>query len=135
MADLGLGLDGGQLNEIPPNATREVQIATLNDIVRRLNGLLKTQSFSDATNKRFLQGFQEGGWAGGDFGMKISLPGVDVLTARDDQLLFSWDWTTNTQIDYSDGVPRILKGTAPGDGRTGFWVSKLGQDVKHMLGG
>lgn len=131
--NLGMSLDGGSLNEIPPNASREVQIATLNDIVRRLNNLLKTQTFSDGTSKRFLQGFQSGGWPGGDFGMKISEPGVDVMTATDDQLLFSWDFTTNTQILYQDGVPRILEGTAPSDGRTGLWISDLGVDVTGVV--
>lgn len=134
MTNLGASLDGGFLNEIPPNASIQVQISTLNDIIRRLNGLLKTQSFSDSESKRFIQGFQSGGWAGGDFGMKISIPGVDVLTATEDQLLFSWDWTTNTQIDYSNGTPRILKGAATTDGRTGFWVSELDTDVREVTG-
>jgi hypothetical protein len=96
MGNLGLGLDGGFLNEIPPNASREVQIATLNDIVRRLNGLLKTQVFSDGTNKRMLFGFQAGGWKNGtkDFGIKISQEGVDVTTAPDSELIFSMDMDT-----------------------------------------
>lgn len=95
MADLGAPLNGGFLNEVPPNATREVQISTLNDIIRRLNELLKTQIFSDGSNRRMLFGFQKNGWGEGkDFGIKISEEGVDITTATDDQLIFKMDMDT-----------------------------------------
>lgn len=99
---LGNPLAGDYLNEIPPNSTNEVQIATLNDVIRRLNTLLKTQTLSDGTNKRMLLGFQANGWGSGkDFGIKISHPGVDVTQATDSQLLFSMDMETWQWFDPS----------------------------------
>lgn len=94
----GLSMDGGMLPKVPPNATREQQIAVLNDVIDRLNALLKTQVFADGTTKRMLIGYQKDGWgAGKNFGIKISQEGVDVMTARHDQLIFSmdmevWQW-------------------------------------------
>jgi len=91
----GIGLDGGFLPNVPPNASAQVQNAALNDVINRLNGLLKTQVFSDGTSKRMLFGFQKDGWGPGkDFGIKISAEGVDVSTATDDDLLFKMDMDT-----------------------------------------
>jgi hypothetical protein len=91
----GMGLDGGFLPNVPPNASAQVQNAALNDVINRLNGLLKTQVFSDGTSKRMLFGFQKDGWGPGkDFGIKISAEGVDVSTATDDDLLFKMDMDT-----------------------------------------
>ncbi|RTL04861.1 hypothetical protein EKK58_09560 [Candidatus Dependentiae bacterium] len=134
VGSLGQGLAGGYLNRLPPNATREEQIAAINDIINRLNSMLKTQAYSDGNSKRFLMGYQASGWPGGDFGMKISQPGVDVTTAENNQLLFSWDFTTNTQIFYNAGIPRIIQGAAPTDGRTGQWISEVGVDVTTVVG-
>lgn len=95
MSELGQPLDGGYLPSVPPNATNQVQIAALNDVINRLNTLLKTQVFSDGTSKRMLLGYQKDGWGvGKDFGIKISKEGVDVSTATDDQLLFKMDMET-----------------------------------------
>ena len=67
----------------------------MNDVINRLNALLKTQTFSDGTSKRMLLGYQKDGWgAGKDFGIKISMEGVDVMTASDQQLLFKMDMET-----------------------------------------
>lgn len=134
MTNLGQQMDGNYLTELPPNASLAIQLAAINDIIRRLNDLLKTQIFSDGNNKRMIFGFQANGWgAGKDFGIKISIEGVDVLTATDDQLLFkmdmdSWNW-------YNAGVPQTLIGSAPGDGRGGNWTAKPGQNVRQLLGG
>lgn len=130
----GLSLDGGTLQRVPPNASREEQIGVLNDIVDRLNNLLKSQMFSDGTNKRYINGFYKGGWPGGDFGMKISAPGHDV-TDPAAELLFYWDYTTNTQVIYNEGIPTILEGSAPDDGRAGIWQSKPGLNIITLLGG
>lgn len=91
----GASLDGGWLPNVPPNAEAQVQNAALNDVIDRLNSLLKRQIFSDGTNKRMLLGFQENGWGTGkSFGIKISADGVDVTTATDEQLIFSMDMET-----------------------------------------
>lgn len=93
--DLGVGLKGGALAPVPPNAPQQVQIAALNDVINRLNILLKTQVFADGSTKRMLFGYQKDGWGvGKDFGIKISFEGVDVTTASDSQLLFSMDMET-----------------------------------------
>lgn len=134
---MALNLDGGFLPNVPPNAGASAQNAALNDVINKLNGLLKTQAFSDGTNKRYLNGYQKGGFPGGDFGLKISFPGIDVSDATDAQLIFMWDYTTNIQyhragsaryIDTSDDN-RILTGFSPTDARPGNWISKIGEDV------
>lgn len=95
MPDFGNPMAGDYLNEVPPNAPPEVQIARLNDVIRRLNVTLKTQTLSDGTNKRMLLGFQKDGWGPGkDFGIKISQAGFDVTKATDSQLLFKMDMAT-----------------------------------------
>lgn len=133
---LGQGLSGGYLNTVPPNATREEQIAAINDIIGRLNSMLKTQIYSDGESKRFLQGYQPEGWPGGDFGMKISLPGVDVTQASDDELVFSWDFTTGTQIFYDPAVPGLdvgMQGILPNNKSGQAWA-KDGETVKGAFG-
>jgi hypothetical protein len=96
--DIGISMEGGWLNAIPPNATPQVQIKAINDVIGRLNDLLRTQVFSDGTVKRMLFGYQQNGWGPDkNFGIKVSIEGVDVTTASDEQLLFKmamdeWTW-------------------------------------------
>lgn len=131
--ELGMQMTGGTLNPLPPNASSEDQINAINDMIRRLNAQLQSQTFSDGTSKRFLNGYFAGGWPGGDFGMRISAPGNDV-TDPDAELIFSWDYTTNQQIIYNNGIPRLLRGSAPEDGRAGDWISDEGVDVTTVIG-
>lgn len=95
----GLQLQGGTLQRVPPAASLPEITAVLNDIVDRLNDQLKTQIYTDGTSKRLLIGYQKGGFEGGtaDFGIKMSIEGIDVNKATDAQLLFSmslqnWTW-------------------------------------------
>lgn len=91
----GLQLQGGTLQRVPPAASLSEITTVLNDIVDRLNEQLKTQIYSDGLSKRMIFGFQKNGWgAGKDFGIKISIEGVDVTTATDAQLLFKMDMET-----------------------------------------
>lgn len=102
MNPTGLGLDGGFLPPVPPNATQQVQIAALNDVINRLNQLLKTQTYSDGISKRMLFGYQKDGWgAGKDFGIKISQANIDVTKATDAQLIFKMDMNTWRWYDTS----------------------------------
>jgi len=97
MPDLnpGLPLQGGFLQSLAPNASKEEQTGVINDIINRLNDLLQTQVFSDGTNKRMLIGYQKNGWGPGkNFGIKISMVGIDVTLATHAQLLFSMDLAT-----------------------------------------
>lgn len=133
---LGLSMQGGTLQNVSPNASREEQMAVLNDVINRLNGMLKTTVQSDGTNKRYLQGYQANGWPGGDFGMKISIPGVDVTQATNTQLLFSWDYTTNTQIFY-DPITHLdigQQGILP-NGEGGSAWSKKNDSVSGAFAG
>lgn len=92
---LGMPLQGGELQRLAPSASKEEQTATLNNVIDHLNGLLKTQVFSDGSAKRMLLGYQKDGWGEGkDFGIKISQEGVDVTKATDEQLLFKMDMAT-----------------------------------------
>lgn len=94
---LGMQLQGGELQRVPPTATKETQMAVLNDVIDRLNGMLKAQIFSDDTNKRYVQGYAAGRWPGGDFGIAISAEGENVLDVPFEDLIFAWDFSTNQQ--------------------------------------
>lgn len=86
---------GDALPYVPPNAPTSQQIAALNRIVDRLNDMLSQVVLSDGQNRRMFIGYQQGGWGPGkDFGIKVSIPGVDVLSATDQQLLFKMDIQT-----------------------------------------
>lgn len=140
----GLNLAGGYLQPLPGAATVEQLTAALNGVINTLNQQLQTQVFSDGTNKRFLYGYQATGWPGGNFGLKISLPGFDVTTATNAQLLFSWDFTTGNQWRYGGDEyiyggtnfwydPASVKnymqeGILP-DGTGGWVVADVGNDV------
>jgi hypothetical protein len=142
MPDLGIPLSGGYLNEIPPNASREEQVSTLNDVIRRLNESLKVQSFNDGTNKRYINGYSPGRWPGGDFGLAISKPNEDVSSVEFDDLLFAWDYTTNkqyyhggTQIFYDPSTGKDIgqQGILP-DNTGGSTWAKPGNGVNEAYG-
>lgn len=124
----GLQLKGNMLQRVPPTATMPELAAVLNDVIDRLNGLNKTQVFSDGTTKRMLFGYQKDGWgAGKDFGIKISQEGVDVTQATDDQLLFkmdmeTWRWFDATGRNYVNIGKRST-------GTDGFEMAKPGEEL------
>lgn len=134
MADLGIlgqTLDGGTLNTLAPNASQEDVVASLNDIIRRLNTMLKLQVFSDGENKRMIIGYQKDGWGPGkDFGIKVSAEGYDVTTADDTQLLLSFD--LETWFYYQDGVNIGQIGKLP-NGETGEAWAKEGESVPDAI--
>ena len=105
---LGQRLDGGTLNTLSPNSSKEEMTAALNDIIIRLNTMLKLQTFSDGESRRYIQGHVVGRWPGGDFGVAISKKGDDVYTTEFNNLLFAWDFSTNKQ--YYNGGEQILTG-------------------------
>lgn len=128
-------MQGGTLQNVPGAASRDEQITALNDVINRLNSMLKSQTFSDGKNKRYINGYFPGGWPGGDFGMKISLPGYDVTTATADQLLFSWDYTTNTQIFYDPTTRKDIgiQGILPNNLGGSAWANE-NESVKDAFG-
>lgn len=126
--DNGLPLKGGMLQRVAPTATLQEIAAAQNDVIDRLNGLLKTQIFSDGTTKRMLIGYQANGWgAGKDFGIKISIAGVDVTTATNNQLLFKMDMATWRWFD-SDGRNYVNIGMRS-SGTNGFEMAKPGNTL------
>lgn len=128
----GLQMNGGTLQRIPPTATKEEQAAVLNDIVDRLNAMLKTQVFTDGVSKRMIIGFQKDGWGvGKDFGIKVSIEGVDVTTATDEELLIKFD--LETWFYYEDGLDVGQVGKLP-NGRNGEAWSKDGESVNDAFG-
>lgn len=150
MPDPGLSLQGGFIPRLPGGVSQDQLIGALNDIIDRLNNQLQGQVYSDGANKRMLIGYQLNGWgAGKSFGIKISIEGVDVNTATDDQLLFSmsvdaWTWRNNggditkqfqaqTGTDaYYDPTGRnyVNVGDRPSTGGTyGFEMAKPGSDL------
>ena len=141
MADIGLKLDGGFLPNVPPNATSGAQNAALNSVIDRLNNLLKTQTFSDGTTKRYIQGYVKGRFPAGDFGVAISPAGLDVTTCDFNSLLFAWDYTTNIQyfkggssryIDTANDN-RILTGFDPNTGKPAIYMTKDTFDVLEEI--
>lgn len=129
----GLSMQGGTLQNIPPNASREEQTAALNDVINRLNALNKAQIFSDGTTKRMLIGYQKNGWGEGkDFGMKVSIEGVDVSKATDSQLLFKMDLTTWYYYDPTTNKNVVQLGILP-DGKGGVAVAKTGNNVEDAF--
>ncbi len=131
--DLGLPLQGGFLQRVPPNATKEQQAVILNDVIDRLNTLLKTQVFSDGVTKRMLFGFQKDGWgAGKDFGIKISMDGIDVTQASDSQLIFKMDMNTWFFYEPSTGRNYMQFGILP-DGTGGQVITPAGVSVGDVF--
>ena len=129
---LGTSMQGGYLQPIPPDADSQRQISTLNDIINRLNTMLKSQVFSDGTNKRMIIGYQKDGWGvGKDFGMKVSIPGVDVTAASDSQLLFKMDMETWFFYDADTHKNYMQMGTLP-DGTGGFVIADDGYSVDEV---
>lgn len=129
---LGQSLSGGYLNTLPPNATREEQIAAINDIFRRLNEMLKTQSFSDGDSRRMIIGYQKDGWGPGkDFGIKIAVPGVDVMVATQDDLIFSMDMETWRWFEPTNTGSRnyVNIGKRANPATYGFEMAKPGQKL------
>ena len=139
---LGMQMLGGTLRPLPPNASKDEQTAVINDIVDRLNDQLKTQIFTDGSTKRFIQGYSQGRWPGGDFGIAISDEGDDVTTADFNDLIFAWDFTTNkqyirggTQLFYDPvtGLDVGQQGILP-NGKNGQAWSKDGESVNGAFG-
>lgn len=130
MGPIGQLMDGGSLPPVPPNATQQIQIAAINDIINRLNNLLKTQTYSDGNTKRMLFGYQKDGWGvGKDFGIKISQPGIDVMKATDAQLIFkmdmdTWRWYDPSSRNYVNIGNRS-------SGTYGFEMAKPGESLNE----
>lgn len=118
MAFLGFSTASETLPLINGTLSDQQLVGVLNDIITRINkiqstldALTKTQILKDETGTgRMLQGYQENGWGPGkSFGVKISVPGVEVLQATDSQLLFKNDMDTWLWYDGS-GVAHTLVG-------------------------
>lgn len=127
-------LAGQALPYVPPNAPASQQIAAINRIIDRLNDMLQEISLSDGNSRRMFIGYQKDGWGSGkDFGIKISIPGVDVLSATDSQLLFKMDIETWYWYDASTGKNIMQVGKMP-TGATrpyGWAVAKQGYNVSE----
>ena len=122
-------MDGGTLAPIPPNASNGQQITAINDIINRLNGMLKSQYFSDGTTRRMLIGYQVNGWGTGkNFGIKISKEGIDVTKADDTQLLFKMDLEEWNWYDANNGNNPIRIGKMP-DGTYNVIAVGTGENV------
>lgn len=146
---LGLQMQGGFLQPLPPTADIGQVILVMNDIVSRLNDQLKSQVYTDGATKRMLIGYQENGWGTGKhFGIKVSMEGVDVTNATDTQLLFrmaldNWQWRSSDgklvkEFDIEKGVEKyydkagidyMQAGILP-DNTGGTVVAKPGKSVQ-----
>lgn len=126
-------MDGGSLYPVPPNASNSQQITAINQIINQLNRMLKTQYYSDGQTKRMLIGYQKDGWGTGkDFGIKVSIPGVDVSTASDTQLLFKMDVETWYWYDETTGKNYMQVGKMPNNSG-GIAVAKPGKNISEIF--
>jgi hypothetical protein len=133
MANLGIPMQGGTLQHLPPNASKEEQTAVINNILDRLNNILQSQVLSDGSNKRMIIGYQKDGWGTGkDFGIKVSIEGVDVTKATDSQLLFKMDLATWFFYDPTSHDNFMQFGVLP-DGSGGMVVAAPGSDVADLF--
>ena len=88
-AALGFHLDTGELQRIPADADGPARIAAINRLIDAHNERLNRLIWTDGVNRRMLVGYQENGWGTGKhWGVKISKPDYDVLTAADADLLY-----------------------------------------------
>lgn len=128
--DLGQRMDGGMLPTLPPDATIQDIIERTNEVIVRINLGLKTNVLADNTSRRFLFGLQLGGNEDGSdfFGMKVSMEGVDVTTATDDQLLFKMDMDTWLWSDPENARNFFLIGLKS-DGSQGAQLAKPGESL------
>lgn len=127
-------LSGQALPYVPPSAPQSQQIAAINRIVDRLNEMLQQIMLSDGANRRMYIGYQKDGWGPGkDFGIKISIPGVDVLTATDSQLLFKMDIETWYWYDANSTKNIMQLGKLP-DSTYGHTTAKQGYNVADIYG-
>ena len=62
------------------------------------------------------------------FGQKVSRPGINVLNATDNQLIYKNDYTSTLYYNQA-GVPTVLLGTRTFTGEQGLFVSQTGVDV------
>jgi hypothetical protein len=64
------------------------------------------------------------------FGQKVSVPGINVNNASDDQLILKDNYTTRLYYDAA-GIPTVLLGTRPANSSNGLSVSELGLFVSQ----
>lgn len=127
-------LAGDALPYVPTGAPSSQQIAAINRIIDRLNDMLSQITLSDGANRRMFIGYQENGWGTGkNFGIKVSIPGVDVLKATDEQLLFKMDMETWFWYDANTHKNIMQLGKLP-DGTYGETVAKSGHNVSEIYG-
>lgn len=82
-------LNGKTFPYVPPAASTQQQISSLNKIIDLLNSLNRLQIITDDTTNRVIIGKYN------DFsGIKVSKPGVDVKTASDADLYFNSNQNT-----------------------------------------
>lgn len=120
-------LNGNTLPYVPPTADSQQQIAAINRIIDIINAFQQQIVFADDKSKRMLIGYQKDGWGpGNNFGIKVSIPGIDVTAATDAQLLLKFD--LQTWFYYQNGVNIGQVGVLP-DSTTGEAWAKSGQSV------
>lgn len=119
MSPEGLSLSGGYLQPLSGDLSVEQLTAALNGVINTVNQQLQTNVQTDQTSKRFISGYQPGGWPGGDFGLKVSPPGVDVTTCPFENLLYAQDFTTGIQYYNVDGASLLTIGS-DSSGNTGM---------------
>jgi len=72
-----------------PTTSLEDNLAYLNQNFDVIDDQDLTKIINNGTTPTILFGYQAGGFNGLDYGLKVAKPGVDVIHATDDQLVFS----------------------------------------------
>lgn len=128
-----MALTGQALPYVPPAASIQQQIAAINRIIDIINRFQNSITFADDETRRMFIGYMKDGWgAGKDFGIKVSRPGVDVMKASDNQLLFKMDLQTWSFYDPENGRNFMQIGILP-NGQGGTVVAKEGFSVNDAF--
>jgi len=115
-----------RVNSINPSASQGAQIQTMNQALRVLDREAVVKKFNGNSGESMLIGKT------GDDTLGIQASQGDNVAMQ----IGKYNATRYGMLFYdSDGVPIILIGQAPDDGRMGMWQAKAGENVLTLLGG
>lgn len=93
-------ISSGKFSEDDPNARMNSITRQMNEWGRQISNEDRTKITKDDTGtNRLLQGYQKDGFDNGNVGIKLSQPDIDVLTAADNELIWSSDFNSFKIVD------------------------------------
>jgi hypothetical protein len=115
-----------RVNLINPNATQGAQVQTMNQALRVLDREAVVKKFNGNSGESLIIGKT------GDDTLGVQAKQGDNIAMQ----IGKYNATRYGMLFYdANGIPIILIGQAPDDGRMGMWQVKPGQNVLTQLGG